>query len=81
MFQKCSKYENQVAIMAQFLPTFTSNTKDTSKTVFSEGSLEDQDLPSDLDNKYQFIFIVDRSGSMQSNNRIGITTDAIILFL
>ena len=82
LFQKSEKYPNQVAVMASFLPTFTSSDEMKSNNIkFSTGSLEEQDLPNYLDNKYQFIFLIDRSGSMGMYNRMDITNDAVILFL
>jgi len=55
--------------MASFLPTFTSPMKKDNISV-TAGSLEELDLPKELDSKYQFIFLIDRSYSMGDNNRM-----------
>ena len=69
--------------MAQFLPTFTpDNSKEKSGfTASTEDELDEIDLPESLENEYQFIFIVDRSGSMGNYNRMDITVDALKLFM
>lgn len=43
--------------------------------------LEEEDLLPEMEYKYQFIFVVDRSGSMGINQRMEITKDAMKLFL
>jgi Mg-chelatase subunit ChlD len=80
LYQKSSKYPGEVAVMAAFLPTFEKSVE-TEKTKICVGDLEDQDLADGIDNKYQYIFLVDRSGSMGTNNRMQITNDAVVLFL
>ena len=67
--------------MASFHPTFTSVAANTDNVAVTTGLLEEQDLPTELESKYQFIFLIDRSGSMGINNRMQITNDAVILFL
>ena len=64
--------------MASFMPTFTNSELTCEVT---EGSLEEQDLPKELESKYQYIFVVDRSASMGLENRMQITIDALILFI
>jgi len=61
--------EQQLALMASFTPTHEDCRKalDTSKEI------------SDVNN--EFIFIVDCSGSMQDENKIGLARQAMILFL
>jgi hypothetical protein len=57
--------------MASILPTFTSPAvTETSQVAVTAGLLEEQDLPTELDSKYQFIFLIDRSGSMGCNDRM-----------
>ena len=34
-----------------------------------------------MESKYQYVFLIDRSGSMGMNNRMEITNDAVVLFL
>lgn len=65
--------------MASFLPTFTQESSE--KTQFTEGELEEQDLPKELESNYEYIFLIDRSGSMGCHNRMQIANDAVILFL
>ena len=60
------------------MPTFTNSVLTCEVT---EGGLEEQDLSEELESKYQYIFIVDRSGSMGMNNRMQITIDALVLFI
>jgi Mg-chelatase subunit ChlD len=66
--------------MASFVPTFTPTliNKNIAVTV---GPLDELDIERDLESKYQFIFLIDRSNSMGNYNRMKITIDAIILFL
>ena len=62
------------------MPTFR-NESTVKKLVATTSGLEEEDLLTKLDNVYQFIFVVDRSGSMGSNNRMEITKDAMKLFI
>ena len=62
------------------MPTFR-NESTVKKLVAITSGLEEEDLLTKLDNVYQFIFVVDRSGSMGSNNRMEITKDAMKLFI
>ena len=55
--------------MASFIPTFTSSVISESISI-TAGSLEEQDLPKELESQYMFIFLIDRSGSMGCNNRM-----------
>ena len=69
MYQKSEKYPDQVAVMASFLPTFACEQKWDKQTQMTD-QLEEQDLPQELESEYQYIFIIDRSGSMGWNNRM-----------
>jgi hypothetical protein len=66
--------------MAQFLPTFTSSKNDSLKTTQGLTTLDEVDISSDLEFEYQFIFLLDRSGSM-SGNRMKYANEAVKLFL
>ena len=66
--------------MASFFPTFEDGTE-SGEMFTTVGELEEQDLPERLEKKYQFIFLVDRSGSMCAKSRMQITIDAVVLFL
>ena len=49
--------------MASFENTFANSTK--GETIITEGSsLEELDMLQEFEQKYQFIFLLDRSGSM-----------------
>ena len=50
--------------MASFLPTFIPPVKNTKIALTNGEILEDLDIPKNLDSNYEFIFIVDQSGSM-----------------
>lgn len=76
-YQRSADYPGEVALMAQFLPCFT---KSCSSKVTTSG-LEERDLNSAVDFKYQFIFVVDRSGSMGCSNRMHIANEALKLFM
>lgn len=64
--------------MASFVPTFAAQGVNCAVT---EGALEEQDIAAELESKYLFIFVVDRSGSMGLSNRMQITIDALKLFI
>ena len=65
--------------MASFEATFADSTK--GETIITEGSsLEELDIPLDFEQKYQFIFLLDRSGSM-SGSRMRTSIDALSLFI
>lgn len=67
--------------MAQFLPTFVQEqTHKTIKVIKGETYLDDKDIPQSLEYEYEFIFLLDKSGSM-SGKRIEISKEAIKLFL
>lgn len=66
--------------MASFVPTFTNSEK-TESTQTTAGELDEEDIPEELESKYNYIFLIDRSGSMSWNNRMKITNDALVLFL
>ena len=79
VYQRSADYPGKVAVMAQFLPTFVSSQH---KEFFgTTDELDEEDVSKELDFKYQFIFVVDRSGSMGCNNRMQITKDAMKLFM
>ena len=66
-YQKHPKYENQVAIMAQFLPTFEGPQPQDAITFHEEEELDDIDIDPTLEKelaKTCYVFLVDRSGSM-----------------
>jgi len=66
--------------MTSFFPTFEDG-NEKGDMLTTVGELEELDLPEKMESKYQFIFLVDRSGSMFSNSRMLITIDAVVLFL
>ena len=64
LYQKSEDYPGKVALMAQFMPTFDKGSR-RKKLLVQEEELDEIDLPKELDSiVYQFIFVVDRSGSM-----------------
>ena len=67
--------------MASFLPTFTSESEIDKIGKKTACRLDEEDVVNELETKYQYIFLIDRSGSMGMKNRMKITNDAIILFL
>ena len=78
MYQRCPSYPDQVAVMTQIMPSFEVKSKKT-KTVFvEEEELDESD--SKFEDKYTYIFIVDRSGSM-GGTRMDITKEAMRLFM
>ena len=79
VYQRSADYPGQVAVLAQFLPTFVVEKE---KKLFTTTSgLDEQDVSTSIDSNYQFIFVVDRSGSMGCNSRMQITKDAMRLFM
>ena len=71
--------------MAQFMPTFNQKVqKDTTQGKINytedEDEIEETEVNKELDDKYFFVFVVDRSGSM-SGSRIEITKKALTLFV
>ena len=66
--------------MTSFFPTFEDG-RERGDMRTTTGELEELDLPERMESKYQFIFLVDRSGSMFSKDRMKITIDAVVLFL
>ena len=67
--------------MVSFFPTFEKGEEEGTEMLTTTGELEEQDLPEQIESKYQFIFLVDRSNSMSVNSRMGIAIDAVVLFL
>ena len=55
--------------MTSFFPTFEDG-NEKGDMLTTVGELEELDLPEKMESKYQFIFLVDRSGSMFSNSRM-----------
>lgn len=88
VFQRdTSNFPSEVAVMAEFMPTFTTFDNDESKDksisyTEDEWDFEDMETPVDeeLDFEHFFVFIVDRSGSM-GGERIEITKKALELFM
>ena len=70
--------------MAQFMPTFntTSTSSTAGKIMFTSDpdDLVEDNVKTDLDKNLVFIFIVDRSASMNEDNRIDIVKEALELF-
>lgn len=81
MYQTSSKYPDHVAVMISLVPTFTLAQEKSETIATYAGELDEQDIAEDLESKYNFIFLIDRSGSMTLNNRMKITNEAIVLFL
>ena len=50
VYQKSSDYPGKVAVLAQFLPTFTS--KLDQALIVTTSGLDEEDLPKELDNIY-----------------------------
>lgn len=65
--------------MVSFVPTFTKDLK-VEKVEIEKGGKPEADEVVGFDNKFLFIFIVDRSGSMWGD-RIKMTVEALKLFL
>lgn len=64
VYQKSEKYPDQVAVMASFVPTFTQSAHNDSIAITEGTTLEELDVQKELESKYQYIFLIDRSGSM-----------------
>lgn len=80
-YQKSDKYLNEVAVMAQFLPTFEAAQPQDEKPQFKddEEELDEVEIDQNLQDEMQktcFIFIVDRSGSMGGSS-IEVTKKAL----
>lgn len=83
VFQRNVKlYPGKVAVMAQFLPNFSSGTvtADKIQVTTDEFDLMDDDDEDSKAQKLGFIFIVDRSGSM-SGMRIELVKEALQMFM
>ena len=72
--------QGEVAVMAQFMPTFNKPIEASSNKVEITDDIEEEDLSSDLEQPKCFIFVVDRSGSM-AGSRMNITKEALRLFI
>jgi len=59
-------YPGKIAVMAQFLPSFSKHTTTTETIELTTDpfDLQEEETTTDGDQKLAFIFIVDRSGSM-----------------
>lgn len=85
LYQRDEHYPGEVAIMAQFMPTFSEKEGQATQGKHITFTDDEDDLSEDkiqqgLDGSYFFVFVVDRSGSM-SGSRIQITTKALTLFI
>lgn len=83
LYQKNEKmYPGKIAVMAQFLPSFSTKTVTSDKITFTTDpfDLQDDDQDDEIQNKMAFIFVVDRSGSM-SGMRIALVVEALQLFM
>jgi uncharacterized protein with von Willebrand factor type A (vWA) domain len=66
--------------MAAFEPTF-ADAPNNETTITKGSSLDELDISMDLEeHKHQFIFLMDRSGSM-SGSRMQTSIDALVLFI
>jgi Mg-chelatase subunit ChlD len=93
-YQTSDEYPGQVAVMAQFMPTFDSKEEEMKGNEVKTCSIPDDLERTEIDESYeidesneidsegfQFTFIVDRSGSMGCYNRMEITRAALKLFM
>ena len=78
------QFPGEVAVMAQFMPTFNSSesmaTADKIEYTTDADDMVEDDVNSNLQAKLVFSFIVDRSGSM-GGIRIDIAKEALNLFM
>jgi Mg-chelatase subunit ChlD len=86
VYQKSKDFPGYVAVMAQFMPTFEASqpqeNQDWKINYFdNEEEFEEQDIDSSIESKFTYIFIVDRSGSMQQRNKMETTVEAMKLFI
>ena len=82
VYQVSSKYPEEVAVMAQFLPKFGAGVQPQDKIEFTtdQEGIEEDDVDPVLEDKCCFLFVVDRSGSM-GGQRMDITREALKLFM
>ena len=91
LFQKNQKPDGYVSVMAQFMPTFQEEQPQDKETAIALtlDPNEFEDMPMDMnfelnrvkDLKKQFIFVIDRSHSMEDYGRIHIAIKALKLFM
>lgn len=77
-YQESSTYPDEVAIMMSFIPTFIY-TEPQDFIVEEDTKFEVEDIPAYNNLKNFYIFIVDRSGSMDGV-KMNITNKALLLF-
>jgi uncharacterized protein with von Willebrand factor type A (vWA) domain len=83
IYQKNVKeYPGKVAVMAQFMPSFDEVTKTGDKIEYTDDPFEltDTETTTGSSQKYSFVFIVDRSGSMWGI-RIELVIEALQMFM
>lgn len=78
LFEESSKFPDEIAVSASFVPTFEPPQPQEEAEVLQDEQPESTSLTNGED--FFFVFIVDRSGSM-SGNRIRVTRDAMKLFM
>lgn len=74
MVQYCEKYPNEVALLASFTPVFEQKQPQEAIEIFEDEVPEQIEL--NPNEKYCFIFLIDRSGSMRGD-RIDIAKNAL----
>jgi Mg-chelatase subunit ChlD len=78
LFEENSKFPDEVAVMASFVPTLEPPQPQEDMEVLHDEQPESTMLSKGED--FFYVFIVDRSGSM-SGRRIEVTKDAMKLFI
>ena len=93
LYQESEDYPGEVAVMAQFMPTFESKEREE----FSKGKYTEEDDESGVkittddlfaaeldpacDMKYNYIFVIDKSENMKKHDRMLIAQEALSLFI
>lgn len=83
IFQRNEKeFPDKVAVMTQFLPTFSNETArgEQAEIMYTHDPFDMLEAEIDDETKFSFVFICDRSGSMEGI-RIEIVIEALQLFM